>query len=45
MNIRSFFLEKEGDTPKDWISNTILERDGKGNIIERIVPNDENKEE
>ena len=29
------------DTPKDWISNTILMRDGRGNIIEVEVPDDE----
>ena len=44
MNIRSFFLEKEGDAPENWVSNTILERDGKGNIIEREIPDDEKEE-
>ena len=33
--------EKELDTPENWVSNIILERDGKGNIIEREIPNDE----
>ena len=33
--------EKELEIPENWISNTILERDGKGNIIEVEVPDDE----
>lgn len=33
--------EKELEMPENWISNTILERDGKGNIIERLIPDDE----
>lgn len=33
--------EKELETPKNWVSNTILERDGKGNIIEVEAPDDE----
>jgi len=33
-------LEKEGEMPENWVSNTILERDGKGNIIERLIPDD-----
>ena len=32
--------EQELETPKNWVSNTILERDGKGNIIERLIPDD-----
>lgn len=32
--------EQELDTPENWVSNTILERDGKGNIIERLIPDD-----
>ena len=34
-------LEHEGDAPIDWQSETILERDGKGNVFEVIVPDDE----
>ena len=34
-------LEKEMDTPKEWKTNTILMRDGKGNIIEIEAPDDE----
>ena len=34
-------FEKEMDTPDNWISNTILIRDGKGNILEIEVPDDE----
>ena len=33
--------EKELEIPENWVSNTILERDGKGNIIERLIPDDE----
>ena len=33
--------EKELEMPENWVSNTILERDGKGNIIERLIPDDE----
>lgn len=36
-----FILEQELDMPENWISNTILTRDGKGNIIEIDVPDDE----
>lgn len=32
--------EQELETPENWVSNTILERDGKGNIIERLIPDD-----
>lgn len=35
--------EKEG-TPLFWKTDIILERDGKGNIIERKIPNDEKEE-
>lgn len=33
--------ENEMDMPEDWLSDIILERDGKGNIIEHIIPDDE----
>ena len=33
--------EKELEIPENWVSNTILTRDGKGNIIEINVPDDE----
>lgn len=32
--------EQELETPENWVSNTILERDGKGNIIEYLIPDD-----
>lgn len=32
--------EQELEIPENWVSNTILERDGKGNIIERLIPDD-----
>lgn len=34
-------LEKEISIPFHWKTNTILIRDGKGNLIELDVPNDE----
>lgn len=40
MNEEILILEQESDTPENWVSNTILERDGKGNIIERLIPDD-----
>ena len=36
----NIIYEEELDTPEDWVSNIILERDGKGNIIERIIEDD-----
>lgn len=32
--------EKESEMPENWVSNIILERDGKGNIIELSIPDD-----
>ena len=40
MNEEILILEQESDTPENWVSNTILERDGKGIIIERLIPDD-----
>ena len=34
-------LEREMDTPEEWETNTVLMRDGKGNIIEVEAPDDE----
>lgn len=36
----NMILESELDTPENWVSNTILIRDGKGNIIEVQVSDD-----
>ena len=33
-------FEQEMDMPENWISNKILIRDGKGNVIEREIPDD-----
>lgn len=41
MNIPSFFHEKEGDAPENWVSDTILIRDGKGNVISLQIEDDE----
>ena len=38
---KNIAYEQEMDTPENWVSNTILTRDGKGNIIEINVPDDE----
>lgn len=40
MSEEILILEQECDMPENWVSNTILERDGKGNIIERLIPDD-----
>lgn len=37
---KKLILEQESDMPENWHSNIVLERDGKGNIIEHIVPDD-----
>ena len=36
----NMIFEQELDTPENWVSNTILIKDGKGNIIEREIPDD-----
>ena len=40
MNEEILIFEKEMNEPENWVSNIILERDGKGNIIERLIPDD-----
>ena len=40
VNENILIYEREIDIPKNWESNTILIRDGKGNIIEREIPDD-----
>lgn len=37
----NIIYEQELETPQNWVSNMILERDGKGNIFERIIEDDE----
>lgn len=37
-------LEQEMDIPTNWETNTILVRDGKGNVIEREIPDDTEEE-
>ena len=36
----NIILEEEMDMPEDWVSNQIFIRDGKGNMIEVIIPDD-----
>ena len=33
-------FERESDAPDDWQENLILVRDGKGRMIEVVVPDD-----
>jgi len=40
MSDEVIIYEQECDIPENWESNTILIRDGKGNIIEREIPDD-----
>ena len=35
------YLERESDPPANWVSNVIMCRDGRGNIVEVAVPDDE----
>ena len=41
MDNENILLEKEMDIPSNWVSNTILTRDGKGNIVEIMVGDDD----
>lgn len=34
-------LERESDAPENWEANTIFVRDGKGNVLEVEIPDDE----
>lgn len=45
MNIRSFFLEQEQEKPSNWVTNIILIRDGKGNVISQEIEDDPEEEE
>ena len=38
--IEELIFEKEMEIPNDWDSNIILIKDGKGNVIEREIPDD-----
>lgn len=38
---RATKLECEGDAPKNWKDNVILERNAKGTVVEITVPDDE----
>lgn len=44
MENENIIYEQELDTPENWVSDTILVRDGKGNIIEITVPDDKEEE-
>lgn len=38
--IEELIFENEMEIPENWESNTILIKDGKGNVIEREIPDD-----
>lgn len=38
--MEEIIFEKECDIPENWVSNTVLIRDGRGNIIEIDAPDD-----
>ena len=38
--IEELIFEKEMEIPDNWESNIILIKDGKGNVIEREIPDD-----
>ena len=40
MSDEILIYEQELDTPENWESTTILIKDGKGNVIEREIPDD-----
>ena len=40
MNEIDIIFESESDAPEGWQSNVIFERDGRGNLIERFIPDD-----
>ena len=35
------YLEREADMPEGWVSNLIFQLDGRGHMVEMIVPDDE----
>ena len=41
MEEKDLWLEMEGDAPSDWQTNTIFERDGKGNLVEIFIVDDD----
>lgn len=42
--IEELIFENEMEIPDNWESNTILIKDGKGNVIEREIPDDTEEE-
>lgn len=42
--IEELIFENEMEIPENWESNTILIKDGKGNVIEREIPDDTEEE-
>ena len=38
-------LEREGDAPENWETEVILHRDGRGNVLNVDVPDDEEASE
>lgn len=40
-NQKEPILEREGGEPENWVTDVILQRDGKGNVASVDVPDDE----
>ena len=38
-------LEREGDAPENWETEVILHRDGRGNVLNVDIPDDEEASE
>lgn len=42
---RNLILERESDAPENWETDVILHRDGRGNVLNVAVPDDEEASE
>ena len=38
---KELILEREANAPENWETEVILQRDGKGNVVNVAVPDDE----
>lgn len=45
MDDEKIILEREGDAPENWETEVILQRDGRGNVLNVDVPDDEEANE
>ena len=39
--MEEIIFEQENGEPEDWVQNVVFVRDGKGNMVELKIPNDE----